>query len=191
MPEIERRLPPEIIARIIEMFTVGCYSKSEINRETGISRPTIDSIICDKKPGNLYVLNKERDEFIINCYKDNLSISSTASAASTTNNRVIAVLKRHDVIPQRGRKLKNLIGNKTDGWIQMTHSDYAKLLSDCGNKCEICGQSFEHTQPHVDHKHGVLKIRGVLCRRCNIGLAFVEEEEYRQKAIEYLATHPV
>jgi len=186
MSIIEHRLPQETIDNIIEMFTVGCYSKSEIHRLTDISRPTIDKILADSLPGNLYILNKERDEFIVDCYKNNLSVSKTASEAKTTNSKVIAVLKHHSIIPKSGRKLINLIGSKADGWIQLTQGDYENRLNAQGNRCAICGKDFGYEKPNADHKHGVLKIRGFLCRRCNIGLAFVEDGEFMEKAIRYL-----
>ena len=186
MADIERRIPQETIDKVIEMFTFGCYSKSEIHRVMDISRPTIDSILADYMPGNFFVLNKRRDEFIVDCYKNNLSVSKTASEAKTTNNKVIAVLKHHNIIPKTGRKLINLIGSKADGWIRMTHGEYENRLTAQGDKCAICGKDFGYEKPNADHKHGILKIRGFLCRRCNIGLAFIEDAEFMEKAINYL-----
>lgn len=61
------------------------------------------------------------------------------------------------------------------------------------NQCKICGIIPEN-RLFVDHCHISGKIRGLLCRDCNIGLGyFRDSEENLAKAIVYLkeAYHPV
>jgi recombination endonuclease VII len=41
-------------------------------------------------------------------------------------------------------------------------------------------------KPSVDHNHETHCVRGILCQRCNLGLYFIENENYRARAIEYL-----
>lgn len=42
-----------------------------------------------------------------------------------------------------------------------------------GGKCAICDQPFKTID--VDHDHATGAVRGLLCRRCNLGVAFVEK----------------
>jgi len=71
--------------------------------------------------------------------------------------------------------------------------DFNKMLIKQNHKCKICGK--EETKElkgtkwklSVDHCHKTGKVRGLLCAKCNIGLAKFEEEEYQfLNAIKYL-----
>lgn len=53
-------------------------------------------------------------------------------------------------------------------------------------KCEICGSQSEQVL-HVDHCHDTNKIRGMLCRTCNLGLGnFKDSKDLLSKAVAYL-----
>ena len=75
----------------------------------------------------------------------------------------------------------------------ITLEEYYKISESQNNKCKICNK--EETRESkgikwklsVDHCHKTGKIRGLLCGKCNVGLAKFEEEE-RQflNAIKYL-----
>lgn len=39
--------------------------------------------------------------------------------------------------------------------------------------CALCRRPFK-TKPHVDHSHKTGKVRGLLCRVCNLGVGWVE-----------------
>jgi hypothetical protein len=39
---------------------------------------------------------------------------------------------------------------------------------------------------HVDHCHKTGKIRGVLCKYCNLGLGWFKTIEFLQRALDYL-----
>jgi hypothetical protein len=54
-------------------------------------------------------------------------------------------------------------------------------------KCQIC-ESKENL--HIDHCHSSGKVRGILCRSCNIGIGNFEENIERiNSAISYLKKH--
>jgi hypothetical protein len=54
--------------------------------------------------------------------------------------------------------------------------------------CAICGT--KTIDLHVDHDHATGKVRGILCRECNIGLGkFGDSPELMLEAIAYLRTH--
>jgi hypothetical protein len=54
--------------------------------------------------------------------------------------------------------------------------------------CAICKKDLEAgKKTHVDHDHFTLKVRGILCSNCNLGLGmFKDNPEYLENAITYL-----
>ena len=69
---------------------------------------------------------------------------------------------------------------------KLTDIEYTKLLKSQNNKCWICKEKFEEV-PHIDHNHNTGKVRGLLCRNCNLGLGHFIDSMYRVfKAFFYL-----
>jgi transcription-repair coupling factor (superfamily II helicase) len=70
----------------------------------------------------------------------------------------------------------------------LTPEDMVILLDEHENKCKICSIEFnDDIKYHVDHCHSTEKIRGLLCRNCNLGLGFFKDDtKVLIKAIEYL-----
>ena len=68
----------------------------------------------------------------------------------------------------------------------ISREDYAQMLVDQDNSCDICKNEIGW-EAAVDHCHTSGKIRGLLCRSCNLGLgAFKDNIETIRKAIEYV-----
>ena len=63
------------------------------------------------------------------------------------------------------------------------HWQFVALLEKQGNKCAICD---ELDPQMLDHDHTTNEIRGVLCVHCNLGVAWLENQEWRPKAEVYL-----
>lgn len=53
-------------------------------------------------------------------------------------------------------------------------------------KCAICGKKKKLV---IDHCHRQNKLRELLCDRCNVGLSYVEQPEFLERALEYLTRH--
>lgn len=67
--------------------------------------------------------------------------------------------------------------------------EYQEMLQMQNNCCAICGITSEESGKKlvVDHSHETLKVRGLLCRRCNSGLGFFRDNQlFLAMAIEYL-----
>lgn len=70
----------------------------------------------------------------------------------------------------------------------LTIEQYEKILQDQNGSCAIC----KRTEPtgygwHVDHCHSTLKVRGLLCSKCNQGLGLFEDKiNSLKEAIKYL-----
>jgi len=63
--------------------------------------------------------------------------------------------------------------------------EYNKLVSI--NNCQICNKKVDGTSRHIDHCHNTGVARGILCRKCNLGLGhFRDNKKYLKMAIKYL-----
>ena len=64
---------------------------------------------------------------------------------------------------------------------------YNQLLSKQNGKCAICGKTPDKINLSVDHDHKTGKIRGLLCKDCNFGIAhFKDNIILLGGAIDYL-----
>ena len=71
----------------------------------------------------------------------------------------------------------------------ITLEQYEDMLKEQGGRCMICG-AIKSTLNHklaVDHDHKTSKIRGLLCKSCNLGIGnFLDSPVLLQNAISYL-----
>lgn len=67
----------------------------------------------------------------------------------------------------------------------LTSESFESLLKEQDDKCAIC--STHLVSPQIDHCHSTGKVRGILCRKCNMGLGlFHDDVGSLQRAIAYL-----
>ena len=71
---------------------------------------------------------------------------------------------------------------------KISYEDWLKIWESQDGKCAICGESFvKPSDAHTDHNHKTGKIRGLLCRNCNIAVGlFKDNPELTIKATEYI-----
>jgi len=68
----------------------------------------------------------------------------------------------------------------------ISEEDYAQMLLTQNNQCGICKKEI-NWEAAVDHCHATDKVRGLLCRNCNLGLGgFKDNIETIRKAILYV-----
>ena len=66
----------------------------------------------------------------------------------------------------------------------LSEKQHKELLDDKNNQCQICGVNEDLV---VDHCHETKKVRGVLCKKCNIGIGNLNDsEQLIYKALMYL-----
>jgi hypothetical protein len=58
----------------------------------------------------------------------------------------------------------------------MSRADYDALLESQGGVCAVCGKPSKKTLC-VDHCHSTGTIRGLLCRKCNLGLGCLADDQ--------------
>ncbi len=71
----------------------------------------------------------------------------------------------------------------------LTMDDHKRMLREQNNCCAICGKRKETLSMAmaIDHCHITGKVRGLLCRDCNVGIGTMRDSvELLKKAIEYL-----
>ena len=67
----------------------------------------------------------------------------------------------------------------------ITKEEYETMVEEQGNRCAIC--QIKMSPPCIDHCHSTDKVRGLLCRKCNIGLGYFDDSiKYMRRAIKYL-----
>lgn len=74
----------------------------------------------------------------------------------------------------------------------ITLTEYNEMFAAQQGKCKICAthqSEFKKRILNVDHNHTTGQVRGLLCTRCNIHVAFLEDEKRSQKAKEYLDSY--
>lgn len=95
--------------------------------------------------------------------------------------KIIRQRERRKLIPSVNKSTRNLFDSPRD-----YHLTYEKLFVLQAGCCKICNkhqEQFNHTL-HLDHDHGTLEIRGLLCYSCNSKLGFVEK--YLDSILSYL-----
>ncbi len=65
----------------------------------------------------------------------------------------------------------------------ITPEDYNAMLKAQGNKCALC---LREVKLHVDHCHTTMKVRGLLCVKCNTSLPLFEDVAWKARAEAYL-----
>ncbi|MBA7572891.1 hypothetical protein ES708_14678 [subsurface metagenome] len=70
----------------------------------------------------------------------------------------------------------------------LSHEDWLKIWESQDGKCSICGKSFiELSDACTDHDHKTDEIRGLLCRECNLGIGFFNDNpKLTAEATKYL-----
>lgn len=65
-------------------------------------------------------------------------------------------------------------------------TDYRNILESQDGVCAICKTNSD-TKLSVDHDHDTGRVRGLLCRKCNLGIGFLRDSvDFLRNAIDYL-----
>lgn len=66
-------------------------------------------------------------------------------------------------------------------------TSYYRMLKSQDGKCKICRKGCKSGQAlGVDHCHTSKRVRGLLCKRCNMALHFIENKDWLKRASDYL-----
>ena len=113
-----------------------------------------------------------------------LLIRSVVSVAASTPYPTFMTLNKRERTRRARRSKHNTHLKKTYG---ITIDDYDVLLDAQGGKCAICKGGTSKRHFAVDHNHRNRRIRGLLCARCNSGLArFMDDITNLRRAVRYM-----
>lgn len=70
----------------------------------------------------------------------------------------------------------------------ITPETVRQMIAEQNNQCPICGVKLMN-QYRVDHDHKNGGVRGILCHRCNLLIAGVDDADFLDKALVYLARY--
>lgn len=132
---------------------------------------------CKRKlpPAEFY--KDKRTKSGLTCWCQQCSLFRSRSYGDENRDKVAAVRRR----TARRRLLKSVYG--------ISEAQYESLLLVCGGVCEACGKPDEYgNKLCVDHCHKTDAIRGILCRKCNVALGLVgDDQETLKRMIAYLS----
>lgn len=107
------------------------------------------------------------------------------------NNKIVLEQKRRKKIDENfiaySRRRKELELSKKSARYGTLIDD---LLTAQDGKCSICKNDFMDKVYDIDHDHQTMLIRGLLCRKCNSGLHYFEDQVFIEKAKSYLEQTP-
>jgi hypothetical protein len=108
-------------------------------------------------------------------------------------NRTVAKQNAEYIKKQRANPIRKrqMMGNHIKRKYGLSLEQYDSLIKQQQNKCAICKETFPESykmwnRPCVDHCHRTNKVRGILCRWCNISLHYIENFKFDVAAREYL-----
>lgn len=64
-----------------------------------------------------------------------------------------------------------------------THKELLQMLTEQGNGCAACHAPITEETLHVDHCHSTGRIRGLLCRACNLSLGQGHDDLQRMRSL--------
>ena len=79
-----------------------------------------------------------------------------------------------------------------DYWLKhrynLSLNDWLDIWKKQDGKCAVCGKAFENpSNACIDHNHITGKVRGLLCKKCNIAIGFFDENiNSMERAIKYI-----
>jgi hypothetical protein len=76
--------------------------------------------------------------------------------------------------------------------LNLARKHYERILEGQGGGCAMCGRPpTEKRRLDIDHDHKTMRIRGLLCPRCNIFLGASRDPELHREAARYLEQGPI
>ncbi len=69
----------------------------------------------------------------------------------------------------------------------LTAEQHKELYLKQDGRCKICEKLVEYEKLHTDHDHATGIIRGLLCSRCNQGMSYFDDDNFMEKATDYVA----
>jgi hypothetical protein len=95
----------------------------------------------------------------------------------------------YDIVRRKSHPLDpaRVLSNARQRLYGISSDRFQEMLEEQEGKCVLCLRVFsEELKNYVDHDHVTGNVRGILCNRCNIRLAAVEDAMWLERAKRYL-----
>jgi len=136
---------------------------------------------------NYYKDNTEHQKFCPRCkvllprsdfYVETRRKDGVSPYCKKCKNKISTEWAKKNGYDHRSNQIKSVYGVDRD--------TINKMIENQNNKCGICSCVLDKSF-HIDHDHETGKIRGILCRYCNMGLGFFRDSiDNLKSAITYL-----
>jgi hypothetical protein len=81
---------------------------------------------------------------------------------------------------------------KHTDFLKLTRPHYERLLEEQGGVCAICSRPpSARRRLDMDHDHRELRLRGLLCNRCNRSIPTWMDSKWCRAAADYLERGPI
>lgn len=164
---------------------------TKLCKQCGIEKEVASFYVNKRAPDGLFAIcrtcHRVRDDL---WKKNNPERASQIQKKWHHNNKDILEIKRNN---KRNENFIEYSRRRKELSIIKKDTRYGTLIEDLlniqKNECSICNKSLNETFD-VDHGHKTGLIRGLLCRKCNSGLHYFEDNIFIEKARYYLAHTP-
>jgi hypothetical protein len=92
-------------------------------------------------------------------------------------------------MPRRRRRKPNPVHEKLLRQARKRYEEF--VLIQGGEACAICGAGRGQRRLHIDHDHGTMALRGLLCFPCNVLIRKRWTVEMLRAAADYLESPPL
>lgn len=163
-------------------------NKEKINAATKAYYEANKEKICAHNKAREEAHPEKRKSYFKNYYLKNTEKINQATKAYYKNNteKINALTKAYyESNPEK------TFESKLKHKYHLTLEGYYTLLEQQDGVCAICGKTCKTNERlSVDHNHSTGKVRGLLCRTCNLGIGhFQDSPEILSKALDYLKFH--
>lgn len=168
--------------------------RQRFSKSKNKSIPSLYCLLCHKtyreaqhnEERRLRIMNNNENVICVTCQKD---LHHSGFSASNLRSLYPSCKKCRFYLYRKYEENRMMI--KRYGF-HITSKEYNELLIKQKNVCAICGGKDKNKKLAIDHCHksikeGVIKIRGLLCQRCNLSIgAFEDNIKLLNLAIKYL-----
>jgi hypothetical protein len=70
----------------------------------------------------------------------------------------------------------------------VSKKEFDDMYESQGGRCPICDYMISKDNMKIDHDHGTMEVRGLLCSNCNVGIGMLKDDtDILAAAIRYLS----
>ena len=136
---------------------------------------------------------KSNSEFWKDLRKSSALCSKCKSCMKEAKKKYLKTLKGQQLQKEANERYKNKYPDKKTPYKKKWHLKHAYNLSsdehyqmwvNQNGCCAVCNNPIDYDNLSTDHNHITGQIRGLLCKKCNLGLGYFYTDEHGTKLLE-------